>query len=158
MRRLLAGLRRNLALTVLLAACCTGVAIASPKTNPCELITRADASKALGVPARPGIAYSASATPNGPKIGCVYFSPVGVVRVGFQTGGRAAYDASRKNAQPGETDLSGIGDAAYFIHSSIIAIKGTFMYVVTLTFQGQGEPPSADHRLTTLAKKAASRL
>lgn len=139
----------------------------SPKSSPCALITRADATRALGLRPRPGIAAPAGdyAPANAPNTTCAYFgAPKGYVRVTFM-GNMQNYQDARKRAEPDVVDLQGIGDAAYWIKGdaeSIHAIKHGFAYTVTLHYQSDNmslaNPKTPFPQLFKLAKIAASRL
>ncbi|MHB8357203.1 MAG: hypothetical protein ACYDDQ_11020 [Vulcanimicrobiaceae bacterium] len=162
---------RSLAIAAALFAYGAATVQAAPAgTNPCGVVTRADASAALGVQALPGFAIGATRTNvslggriTGPKISCRYRSSVGEVFVTVHAYGDpktayAAYERDRKNWWPRE-DLSGIGDAAFYNRGGqIYARKGADELFVSLTFKKSISPLSADPRLIALAKKAASRL
>lgn len=149
---------RSLAICGALLLCVAGAAAASPRTNPCDLITRADAAKALGVTPRPGV--------HAPSNTCAYFgAPAGYVRISFMQGGTSGFAAARKNAQPDVIDVGGIGGTAYYVKGEgeiINAVSHGFWYAVTLHFQSDdvklANPSKPLPQLIELAKIAASRL
>ncbi|MHB8461692.1 MAG: hypothetical protein ACYDA1_03500 [Vulcanimicrobiaceae bacterium] len=133
-------------------------AIAAPISNPCELITRTDAAKALGKMPRPGV--------HAPSNTCAYFgASTGYVRISFMAGGMSGFIAARKNALPDVVDISGIGSAAYYIKGEgeiINAVSHGTWYAVTLHFQSNdmklANPPKPLPQEIALAKTAASRF
>lgn len=139
-----------------------------PGTNPCAVVTRADASAALGVAARPGFAIGANRTNislggpiTGPNVTCRYRSSVGEVYLNLLAYGDAAsaYERNRQQWFP-VMDLTGIGDAAFYTGGGQIYVrKGRYVFMVSLTFKKiVNRPRQPDPRLIALAKKAASRL
>lgn len=161
---------RSLALAIaaaLLAVCAGRANAALPGPNPCEVVTRADASAALGVEAYPGFAIgenrgnvSLGGRITGRKVSCRYRSSVGEVFVSVRAYGdaKSVYDRERKEWFPLQ-DLSGIGDAAFYDYGGqIYARKGRYELFVSLTFKKSISPRTPDPRLIALAKKAASRL
>ncbi len=167
-------MKRLLALSIVLPVLAAGlVAIAlaagawSPRSNPCALVTRADARRALGVQPRAGVAAPASdyAPPNAPKTTCAYFgAPKGYVRVTY-VGDASSYEAFRKQLAGDVVDLHGIGDAALWVKSDaeiIHVLKRGFAFTVLLHYQSDNaalnDPKAPLPQLIQLAKIAASRI
>jgi hypothetical protein len=149
---------RSWAVAAVLVSISSGIALAAPRTNPCDLITRADAANALGITPRPGV--------HAPSNTCAYFgAPAGYVRISFMQGGMSGFAAARKNARPDVVDVAGIGSTAYYVKGEgeiINAVSHGFWYTVTLHFQRDdarlANPAEPLPQLIKLAKTAASKL
>jgi hypothetical protein len=128
--------------------------------DPCTLVTTEEASAALGKQTKPCEVlgqddfYAQSR-----------FLPadenLGSVTVDIESGGRARYDAAKQDAAvyPEFAELSGIGDAAYFVRPAVDAkvafLRGPYVVYISVGFV---TGPPASEKATTLAQQAASRL
>ena len=141
---------------------------ASVAGNPCAVVTRSDASTALGAAASAGFAVGANRTNvslgapvTGPKVECRYRASTGTVdiTVHIYANAKAQYQRERTSWSP-IVDLSGIGDAAFYEGGSgIYGLKGNTLFFVSLNFKRRiANPRSPYPQLVTLAKIAASRL
>ncbi len=150
------------------AALATGYARAAVHPlNPCAIVTQADASAALGVPAPRGFAASRIAnaslgggTPVGPLVLCRYLTSVGQINAHIQpyAAARARFAADQKQWWP-TTSYSGIGDGAFYAGGgNLEVLKGRYILWISLTFKKQIAPRYADPRLLALARKAVARL
>ncbi|MHB8198199.1 MAG: hypothetical protein ACYDGW_08245 [Vulcanimicrobiaceae bacterium] len=156
-----------LSLLAALAFSTSGAHAASAPINPCAVVTSADASMALGVPAPPGFAAShivnaelGGGHPVGPKVLCRYLTSVGDVNAHIQSyaSARSKFDADRKAWWPTKA-YTGIGDAAFYAGGgNMEVLKGHYILWLSLTFKKQIAPRYADPRLIALAKKAVTRL
>ncbi len=135
--------------------------------NPCAIVTRADASAALGVPAPPGFAAAhivdaslGGGRPVGPLVLCRYLTTVGELDAHVQSyaSARARFASDQKQWWP-TISYAGIGDGAFYAGGgNLEVLKGSYILWISLTFKKQIAPRYADPRLLALAKKAAARL
>ncbi len=164
-------------LTIALLAAAPFVAASLPRPagavtpflhRPCSIVTRADASTALGAAASPGFAVgsnrtnaSLGAAVTGPKIECRYHARTGNVDVTVRSysNAHAAFRHERSLWFP-TVMLSGIGDEAFYIGGSgVYARKGNVIVFVSLNFKARVANPRVPYpELAQLAKIAVSRL
>ncbi len=155
---MLPRIRSLLIATAVLAASHVGAIAAVQTPQPCDVITRTDAAKALGARPRPGV--------HAPSNTCAYFgASTGYIRISIMAGGMSGFTAARKNALPDVVDIDGIGTDAYYIKDEgevINAVSHGIWYAVTLHFQSDdmhlSNPPKPLPQEIALAKLAASRL
>jgi hypothetical protein len=128
--------------------------------DPCSLVTTEEASTALGKQTKACEVLGQDDFFAAARFLAADENP-GSVTVDVASGGQAEYDAAKADAarQPEFAELSGIGDAAYFVRPAVDA-KVAFLrgpYVVFLSVGWVTGPPAADKAIT-LAQQAASRV
>jgi hypothetical protein len=124
--------------------------------NPCTLVTKDEASAALGVPAADGELFPGS----DPEC---RFRPVGpefqYLQIEVSKGGRAGYDFSfkiKKDTFPEFAEVAGLGDAAFSIGKEVTVLKGA--HVAVFFLGGVDDDPDVRARVLALAKAGTARL
>ena len=148
-------------LAAALAAAAAGPAAAAEPRDPCRVVSKADAARALGA-AVTGV----KATTMGPSKSCAFRGPrplQSVVVTAFRSDSvpeaRARFadlikqTASAFSAQPKK--LAGVGDEAVTIASNVYARKGTEAYVFNV-FGARG--PALTARAVELAKETLEHI
>ena len=141
---------RRLAVLALTAALVGAASASASVKSPCQLITGADATKALGVAVGAGKAETA-----GLYRACLYTAGTKGLTVLVRQISRSTFDESAKKNPGPVVHLAGIGSDAYSVKggSGVLVWKnGT---EVTVVVSGLGKALKAEE---TLAKAAAGRL
>jgi hypothetical protein len=149
------------AVAAVIPAAAGSAAWAATPSDPCRVVSKADAAKALGTPVS-----SVKATTMGPSKNCAFHGskPVqSVVVTAFRSDSvdeaRARFSdlvkqtASAFSSSPAK--LSGVGDEAVTIASNVYARKGTEAYVFNV-FGTRG--PALTARAVALAKATLAHL
>jgi hypothetical protein len=124
----------------------------SSSVDPCSVITKDEAAKALGAP----VDSSSGDTTSG---SCTFTAGAATLEVSIQTGiTTTAFDAIKSGAT-GTQPVGGIGDDAFFTSdpTSIVVLKSTTMLAVGLDRHADSGPddPAADQPLISAVAAAA---
>lgn len=138
------------AAAVTMSACGLGDDVSTKVGNPCDLLTTSDIEAAVGQPTTGGDRTAdvcAFSTEGGGKF------TVGILR-----GGGGLFDSSIRASSGEGSQVSGVGDRAFFAGNSqfafIQALKGDSN--VRLDYSGPNAPDQA--KMTDLARKAVGNL
>ncbi|MEA2844310.1 MAG: hypothetical protein QOJ69_1981 [Actinomycetota bacterium] len=119
--------------------------------KPCDLVTQAEVEAAVGAPVKAG---GSAGTPQGTACSFSLASngaEVILVLKSTDQGNVANYDKIKKGST-GAKDLSGLGDKAFVAGGQAVVLKGTSLYVVTLSLD---RPPAELADASTNLVKAA---
>lgn len=135
-------------------------AVSTLGTDPCKLVTAAEAQTVLGVPV---------GAPESTPVLCVYSPASGegatltviASRTGNQASNQANFEKARSasaKSSPDLASLAGVGDAAYSVGAGhfVVLIKGDA--TVSLMVAAPGSAKAYKERLIQAAKIAAGRL
>jgi hypothetical protein len=121
--------------------------------DPCTLLTTAEATTALGKPAKDGAPHSSQGTKQ-----CQWDSADGSVAILVYLGGQKArwqqtHDQAKSAYSAKFSDVSGVGDGAFSNGFDLHILKGDDMYQIGVS------GPFQDHveRAITVAKEALAR-
>jgi hypothetical protein len=144
----------------------TGAAPASPPameaSGACALITRGEASAALGAPVPAGMEKAMSLPLQGHAIAaeyCFYGSEVLVARFDLGSGAQMLFGQYRQSlaSEPGYLSVDGIGDEAFAAKGQLAARKGRMGFIVDVgQARGGGTPELEAEKV--LASHAIGRM